>query len=315
MSRFDPYDHLKVSLNPDGTLTRNYHVNSIDANPTPHPDERSPASKDITINPRTQTWARIYRPSNIGSKSSLPIIIYFHGGGWISYNVADVLCHDRSCQYAMEVPAVVVSVDYRLAPENRIPAQYEDAVDAIEWVRKQAVDPDGEKWLRESGDFSRCYLVGRQNGANIAFNAAIRVSEVKLSPVKIAGVVLNQPMFSGKQRTKSELRYATDDLLPLPVLDLMWELALPKGTDRDHRHCNPMKDEVLQQKIGYIGRCLVIGYGQDPMIDRQQEFVTMLVRGGAKVEAHFDDFGFHAIDLVDPKRAAFNIKLMKEFIR
>ncbi|GAB2290883.1 hypothetical protein Dimus_025146 [Dionaea muscipula] len=325
MSKFDPYDHLKLTLNADGTITRNHNVQTKKPDPNPLQGQ-SAVSKDVIVNPQTKTWVRIFRPSSSFSSSSssvaadrissarLPIIVFFHGGGWIMHSASDAIYHDKCLQYAADIPAIIVSVDYRHAPENRLPAQYEDAVDAISWVKRQAVDPHGEKWLRESADFSRCFLVGRQNGANIAFNAAIRVSAMQLSPLRICGVVLNQPMFSGKQRTKSELRYATDDLLPLPVLDLMWELALPKGTDRDHRYCNPMKDEVQRKKVGDIGRCLVIGYGQDPMIDKQREFVSMLVGNGARVEAHFDDIGFHGIDLVDHKRAAINIQFFKDFI-
>lgn len=189
-------------------------------------------------------------------------------------------------------------------------------MDAIFWTRNQCIDPNGEQWLRDYGDFSRCYLIGRQNGANIAFNAGLRVVDLEkqISPLNISGLVLNQPMFSGKNRTKSEIKFATDEILPLPVLDLMWELALPKGTDRDHRYCNPMNDVVQQKKMKGLGKCLVIGYGDDPMIDRQQDFVTMLVGSGARVEAHFDDLGFHGIDLVDPKRAAITLQLVKEFI-
>ncbi|GAB4861865.1 hypothetical protein Ancab_037120 [Ancistrocladus abbreviatus] len=313
MSKFDPYEHLKISLNHDGSLTRNYSVQTLNPNPELL-QSQTVASKDATINPRTNTWARIFRPPKPPSSSRLPVIIYFHSGGWIAHSAADILYHEKCTRYATEIPSLVISLNYRLAPEHRLPAQYEDAIDTLSWLRNQAVSSSGDPWLRDYADFSRCYLLGRQNGANIAFNAALRSLDVDLSPLKISGIILNQPMFSGVHRTKSELKYATDDLLPLPVLDLMWELALPKGTDRDHRYCNPMKDGVQQRKIRDLGRCLVIGYGEDPTIDKQQEFVTKWVGCGGKVEAHFDDVGFHGIDLVDSKRAAFNLKLVKEFI-
>lgn len=135
-----------------------------------------------------------------------------------------------------------------------------------------------------------------------------------LEPVKIAGLIMNQPMFSGNKRTRSELKYATDQFLPLPAIDLYWQLSLPPGTDRDHRYANPMADGPRRKKIKSLGRCLVLGYGGDPMVDKQQEFVEMLIVEGVPVEAHFDNVGFHGIDLIDARRAAALLTFVKEFV-
>ncbi|XP_074321524.1 putative carboxylesterase 9 [Silene latifolia] len=317
MAKFDPYHHLKLILKPDGTLQRSV-IAQVSANPNPTQGELV-ASKDVTIDTQKNIWVRIYCPTKLPANdrcvARLPLVMYFHSGGFIDHSVSDIVYHERCNLLSKNIPAIVVSLEYRLAPEHRLPAQYEDAMDAILWVQKQASSQSGEQWLREYADFSRCYLMGRANGANIAYNASLRAVDIDLKPLRICGAILNQPMFSGKHRTKSELKYACDELMPLPVWDLMWELALPKGADRDHRFCNPMKDNFAKQsKIGKIGKCLVIGYGMDAMVDRQQEFVTMLVSCGARVEAHFDDIGFHNIDIVDSKRGAYNLHLVREFV-
>ena len=213
-----------------------------------------------------------------------------------------------------KIPAIVVAVEYRWAPEHRLPAQYEDAIDAIHWVRKQALDRNGDPWLKNYADFSRCYLYGYSSGANIIFNAALKVTEANLEPLRIAGLVMNQPFIGGKQRTNSEIQLATDQFYPLPVIDLLWELALPQGTDRDHRFCNPIADGPNNDKVKKLGRCLVIGFGGDPMIDRQQDLVQMLVLNGVLVEAKFDDVGFHGIDMIDKRRAAAILSFVKEFV-
>ena len=93
------------------------------------------------------------------------------------------------------------------------------------------------------------------------------------TPTPILGHIMNHPMFSGKQRTKSELKYVTDQYLPLPAIDFYWDLALPPGTDRDHRYSNPTVDGPHRDKTKSLGRCLVIDFGDDPMVDRQQNFV------------------------------------------
>lgn len=142
----------------------------------------------------------------------------------------------------------------------------------------------------------------------------MRIQELKLSPLKIAGIILNQPFFGGKHRTRSELKLATDQYFPLPVQDLLWELALPQRTDRDHRYCNPFMDGPSKEKLKRLGRCLVIGFGGDPLLDRQQDFVQMLVQQGVLVEARFDDVGFHGIDMIDSRRQTAILNFIKEFV-
>jgi acetyl esterase/lipase len=135
-----------------------------------------------------------------------------------------------------------------------------------------------------------------------------------LSPLKIDGIILNQPLFGGRKRTKSEMKFLADQVASLPAMDLMWELALPEGADRDHPFCNPMADGPHKSKLRSLQRCLVFGFGRDPLVDRQQEFVQMLILHGANVEACFDDSGFHRIDIVDPQRAAILDEIAKGFI-
>lgn len=160
MPGFDAYDHLNISLNPDGTLNRLLKIPSLPATPDVLTPDQPTVSKDVTLDADKKTSLRIFRPtelpSNDTSVAKLPIIIYVHGGGFIDFSTATAMIHDHCNKMAVEIPAVLVSVDYRLAPENRLPAQYEDAVDAILWVKKQAeLGGEGDEWLRDYGDFSR----------------------------------------------------------------------------------------------------------------------------------------------------------------
>ncbi|CAK8560955.1 unnamed protein product [Lathyrus sativus] len=317
MSSFDPYAHYGLSYNPDGSMHRAFQKLQTKANPEPSPGV-STVSKDITINDETKLWVRIFRPTKLPSNDTMvariPIIIYFHSGGWVVFSPSDSDVHKKCSNISSDIPSIVVSVAYRLAPESRLPGQYHDAWEAILWVKNQITHDGGEQWLRDYGDPSRCYLYGCDSGGNIVFNTAMHIEKMDLEPLMICGFVMNQPMFSGEKRTASELRFATDQTLPLPVLDMMWDLALPKETDRDHRYSNPMAKGPHLENVKKIGRCLVIGYGGDIMLDRQQEFVTMLVRCGVQVEARFDPVGFHNIDMVDPGRASAVMSIVKEFI-
>ncbi|KAJ8749000.1 hypothetical protein K2173_013440 [Erythroxylum novogranatense] len=323
MSKFDPYDHLNIKMNPDGTVTRLLKFPSVDTNSDLNSGD-AVATKDVTLDAQKGTSLRIYLPTKFNSNNdskvavdrskTLPIIVFFQGCSWVLFGAKYFKLHLSLCYQACNVPVIIVLVDYRLAPENRLPAQYEDAMDALLWLKSQALDPNGEPWLKKHADFTRCFLYGSDNGGNIVFNAALRAVDIDLNPLKIVGLIMNQPLFGGKQRSKSELNFATDQVLPLPVLDLLWELALPKGTDRDHRYCNPMCEGPHMNKLSSFQRRLVFGFGMDPLIDRQQEFVQMLVTHGVQVEAHFDEVGFHGIDIVDNRRAIALHNIIKQFI-
>ena len=123
----------------------------------------------------------------------------------------------------------------------------------------------------------------------MAYHAGLRVaSEVEnLQPlITIKGLILHQPFFGGTQRTESELRLVNDPVLPLFVNDLMWELSLPIGVDRDHEYCNPAVDGGSQrlEKIRLLEwRVLVIDCKGDTLIDRQIELVKMMEEKGLVV--------------------------------
>ena len=111
---------------------------------------------DETIpGPAGEIPVRAYRP---GGEGALPTVAYFHGGGWV---VGDLDTHDRTCRtLANATGGLVVSVDYRLAPEHPFPAAVEDAYAATEWL--------GEHAGEFGGDTDRLAVAGDSAGGNLA---------------------------------------------------------------------------------------------------------------------------------------------------
>jgi Esterase/lipase len=95
-------------------------------------DETIIHTEDISISPHLA--ARVYHPVKSEGSQPLPVGVYFHGGGWCC---GDLDTEDPFCQLIAEhLPCIIVSVEYRLAPEHKSPTQLEDALEGWSWVTK-----------------------------------------------------------------------------------------------------------------------------------------------------------------------------------
>ncbi|XP_031260621.1 probable carboxylesterase 120 [Pistacia vera] len=313
---FDPYEYLQIVLNPDGTITRKHSLLS-GAAATSDPSHHTIPSKDISINQSNNVGVRIYLPRQALDSSStvkLPLIVYYHGGGFIIGNVAASVFHNFCSNMALEFPAVVLSVKYRLAPEHRLPAAYDDAMEALHWIRTTQ-----EVWLKEYADLSSCFLMGTSAGGNIVYHVGLRAASQidELFPLKVKGLILHQPFIGGVKRTESELRLMNNPVFPACVSDLMWDLSLPHGVDRDHEYCNPTvgdESKALDQIRVQEWKVVITGWNGDPMIDRQIELVKMIEQKGVKVKSHFCDGGYHGIDIVDATKMKDLQIILKNFV-
>ncbi|WJZ81518.1 hypothetical protein VitviT2T_001357 [Vitis vinifera] len=205
-----------------------------------------------------------YSPSAGRSGRRLPVLLQFHGGGFVSGSNNSV-ANDVFCRRIAKLcDVVVVAVGYRLAPENRYPAAFEDGVRALHWVGKQANLADWsrsqwkvgrdtmndnfgasmvEPWLAAHGDPSRCVLLGVSCGANIADYVARRSVEAGklLDPVKVVAQILMYPFFIGSIPTKSEIKLANSYFYDKAMCLLAWKLFLPEEeVNLDHPAANPL---------------------------------------------------------------------------
>ncbi|MCD7473501.1 hypothetical protein HAX54_015408 [Datura stramonium] len=297
----DPYGYVGMVRHSDGSITRlQQPVVPVDTSN----DHSLVFTKDVAINSSKNTWARVILPRRVlhsTTATKLSLVIYFHGGGFIVASVDTPIFQGLYASVSTETPAVVVSIEYRQAPEHRLPAAYEDCMEALHWIKNK---PD--QLLANYADFSKCFLMGTSAGGNIAYHLGIDAAACwdDLKPLEIKGLILNQPFFGGKERTHSEVKLANDNMLPPILSDIMWELGLPEGADRDHEYSNPMvgikSNKNLFDHVKLFGWVEVFSKGGDEL--------------GVQVVGSFTHGAYHGSEVIDPLKANEFSMVVKEFV-
>ncbi|HLU91334.1 MAG TPA: alpha/beta hydrolase [Pedomonas sp.] len=187
----------------------------------PAPDVRLANVQDRTIpGPGGDLKIRIYTPEGVGP---FPLIVYFHGGGWV---VGDLDTQDMIARtFAAGSEAVVVSVDYRLAPEHPFPAAVEDAWAATQWVRENAADLQGQP--------ERMAVAGDSAGGFLA--AVVTLLARDAGGPKLCAQVL---FYAGgdypSKDTESSLQFANGPLLTRDDTHFFWSQYLTDPEKEQH---------------------------------------------------------------------------------
>ncbi|GJN33779.1 hypothetical protein PR202_gb22402 [Eleusine coracana subsp. coracana] len=130
----------------------------------------------------------------------LPVVVYIHGGAFIIGSAGDPTYHCYVNSLAAATGALVVSVDYRLAPEHPLPAAYDDSWAAFQWAASAQ-----DAWIAQHGDLARLFLSGDSAGANIVHDVLVRAASSGGSDgPRIEGAVLCHPWFAGNQPIEGE---------------------------------------------------------------------------------------------------------------
>ncbi|KAK6123466.1 hypothetical protein DH2020_042787 [Rehmannia glutinosa] len=242
------------------------------------------STSDVPIDPSRNLWLRLFVPNTTNPSNKLPLIVYFHGGGFNTFG-PNSKCYDELCRHlAAKVPAVIASINYRLAPEHRYPCQYDDCYSAIKFID----DQKDCTFLPPNTDIKKCFVAGDSAGGNIAHHVTFRAHQNshEFENMKIIGVLLVQPFFGGEERTESELRLKKAPVIDVKQTDWMWRMFLPEGADRDHRAVNVWMDsEVVNEMKGLeFPNVFVVVGGYDPLQDWQRRYVDGLKKCGKQVE-------------------------------
>lgn len=156
--------------------------------------------------------ARVYKPAS--ANGPLPLVLYIHGGGWV---IADIDVYDSTPRALAEgAGVIVISIEYRHAPEAKFPAAHDDANNAYQWVADNAA-----KW---GGDSSRIAVVGESAGGNMAINVAITARDKAWKAPK--AIVAVYPVANTSPDTNSKKTYSTAKPLSTPMLEWFFQHTL-----------------------------------------------------------------------------------------
>jgi acetyl esterase/lipase len=226
-------------------------------------------TKDIAIPSAAGALpARVYIPEGDGP---FPVILYFHGGGWV---LADVNVYDATPRaLALGAKAIVVSADYHHAPESKFPAQHDDAWAAYTWTV--------ENIHTLNGDGTRIAVAGESAGANLAANVALMAKERKTTlPVH---QLLVYPITGNDTNTPSYQENA--DAAPLGKADMEWFISNVFASK--DQTSDPRINLVARDDLAGLPPATVVTAQIDPLRFEGTAYAERLKEAGVEVN-HID---------------------------
>jgi len=216
---------------------------------------------------------RIYWPEDAPSG----ILVYLHGGGWVigSIETADAACR----ALARRTPCVVVSVGYRLAPENKYPAAFDDAVSATRWVSAHA---------QELGaDPRRVAIAGDSAGGGLA--AAVTLDARARGGPPLCFALLVYPATDLNTERPTYRTYGIGYLITVDEVRWYWDCYLRDGNDANSEFACPLRAQSLRG----LPPTLVLLAGCDPLRDEGEAYAARLRADGVPVETMLYDGMIH----------------------
>jgi len=235
-------------------------------NPDP-PELKSVEPLEIPA-PHGSIPARRYVPMTLRHSDGLaPCLIFFHGGGWV---IGDLDTHDIVCRkLADEGQLMVISVDYRRAPEHKFPAAVDDALAATAWIAAEA---------RQLGiDAKRLLVGGDSAGGNLA--AVVAISARDGNGPAISGQVLIYPATDFAMSHPSHREPETSILLTHTVIRWFRDHYLRSAADGQDWRASPARAKSLSR----LPPAFVLTAGADPLRDEGEEYAMRLREAGVAV--------------------------------
>ncbi|KAL8155002.1 putative carboxylesterase 2 [Apium graveolens] len=267
-------------------------------------------SKDVKISDTVS--ARLYVPKSVKPDQKLPLVVYFHGGGFVIGTASSPVYQTHLNNLVAEANIMVVSVDYRRAPEHPLPVAYEDSWTSLQWIASHSTRAGQEPWLNEHADLQSVFFAGDSAGANIAHNMAIRVGTEKPNGYNVEGIALVHSYFWGQEALSGErIEPKIRDFL-----DRLWFFIKPDTNGLDDPLINPASDSRLSS-LG-CKRVIIYVAEQDVLKHRGLYYKELLDNSGwggrvEVVETRDENHVFHLFDPTTDKAVSL-VKSVASFI-
>jgi acetyl esterase len=211
--------------------------------------------------------ARLYVPDASPTDEARPLLVYFHGGGWV---IGDLETHDSPCRFlAAHSAARVLAVDYRLAPEHPFPAAAEDAFAAYAWASADAG--------RLGADAARIAVGGDSAGGNLAASVCLRARDEGVTPPAMQ--LLIYPVTDTGRELPSRQTFRVGFLLTRRDMAYYEDRYMPAGTDRS----DPRVAVLQAGDLAGLPPAYVATAGFDPLRDEGEAYALRLREAGVPV--------------------------------
>jgi acetyl esterase len=208
---------------------------------------------------------RLYRPLPATTQAP-PVLVYFHGGGWV---IGDLDTHDTLCRsLANGSGCAVVAVDYRMGPEHRFPAAVDDAIAAARWVSQQA----GALGL----DATRLAVGGDSAGGNLA--AVVALAARDAGDFSVAYQMLIYPATDQRRGHPSHTTNGSGYLLTKATMDYFHDHYIDDARHDTDPRCSPL----LAPSLAGLPPALVLTAGYDPLRDEALAYAARLTEAGCR---------------------------------
>ena len=232
--------------------------------PAENPTPVASVAERTLPGPAGEILARVFHP---GGSEPLPLLVYFHGGGWV---VGDLDSHDETCRLLCNgADAIVVSVDYRLAPEAPFPSGLEDCYAATQWVCENAAEL--------GGDADRVAVGGDSAGGNLA--AAVCLLARERGGPSLRHQMLVYPVTDSDFDRPSYLDNAEGYFLTRGMMQWFWGHYLADDSQASDPLAAPLHGDLAG-----LPAATVITAGYDPLRDEGVAYAEKLGAAGVEVE-------------------------------
>ncbi|MEM9492525.1 MAG: alpha/beta hydrolase [Myxococcota bacterium] len=223
--------------------------------------------RSLPVGPSGETRIRVIRPE--GAKGTLPVIIYFHGAGWV---MGDSKTHDRLVrELAVGAGAAVIFVDYERSPEHRYPIAIEQDYAVTKYVAEHPQEFEV--------DASRLAIAGDSVGGNMT--AVVSLLAKERGGPAIAAQVLFYPVTDASMDNVSYSAFADGPWLTRPAMVWFWDAYLPDASARKHPHVSPLNASL--DDLEGLSPALVITAENDVLRDEGEAYARKLIEAGVDV--------------------------------